>query len=338
MTNSPIAVFTDVEDTDISPAVAMLEGAGFETRVLATRDPQEIIAGAEGAQALLPGYSEITREVIEALPDLRIISLMSMGTDSVDIDAADEHGIWVTNVSGAATEEVATHTLSIVLAHLRRLRFYIASANPTDWNARSAVAPRRVSELTLGIVGLGRIGRELARQSSALFGSVIGFDPYLPDTEAVRADLDALGVRRADLDEVRANADVLSLHLPLTEDTEIMVDAEFLAGMAEGSLLANVSRGGLIDHAALVGALDSGRLAGACLDVLDMEPPTPEHPMLGRDDVLLTPHIAYYSDRTAEEYVRTQAQNAIALFETGHPVSPVNAPEDPTGGIQNDRS
>lgn len=324
----PIAVFTDVEDTDISPALAMLEAAGFETRVLATRDPQKIIAGAEGAQALLPGYSEITREVIEALPELRIISLMSMGTDSVDIDAASEHGIWVTNVPGAATEEVATHALTTVLAHLRRLPFYTASANPTDWNARSALAPRRVSELTLGIIGLGRIGRELAQQSSALFGSVIGSDPYLPDTEAVRADLDALGVRRVDLDEVRASADVLSLHLPLTEDTENMVDAEFLAGMAEGSLIVNVSRGGVIDHAALASALDSGRLAGACLDVLDVEPPTPDHPLLGRDEVLLTPHIAYYSDRTAVEYVRIQAQNAITLFETGRPESPVNTPAD----------
>ncbi|WP_228278342.1 C-terminal binding protein [Brevibacterium limosum] len=328
MTHHPIAVFTDVEDTDISPAIAMLETAGFETRVLATRDPQKIVAGTEGAQALLPGYSEITREVIEALPELRIISLMSVGTDSVDIDAADEHGIWVTNVPGAATEEVATHALSTVLAHLRRLPFYTASANPTDWNTRSALAPRRVSELTLGIIGLGRIGRELARQSSALFGSVIGSDPYLPDTEAVRADLDALGVRRADLDEVRASADVLSLHLPLTEDTEDMVDAEFLAGMGEGSLLLNVSRGGVIDHAALADALDSGRLAGACLDVLDVEPPNPDHPLLERDDVVLTPHIAYYSDRTAVEYVRIQAQNAITLFETGRPESPVNTPAD----------
>jgi phosphoglycerate dehydrogenase-like enzyme len=253
---------------------------------------------------------------------------MSMGTDSVDIDAAGEHGIWVTNVPGAATEEVATHALTTVLAHLRRLPFYTASANPTDWNARSALAPRRVSELTLGIIGLGRIGRELARQSSALFGSVIGSDPYLPDTEEVRADLDALGVRRVDLDEVRASADVLSLHLPLTEDTENMVDAEFLAGMAEGSLIVNVSRGGVIDHAALASALDSGRLAGACLDVLDVEPPTPDHPLLGRDEVLLTPHIAYYSDRTAVEYVRIQAQNAITLFETGRPESPVNTPAD----------
>lgn len=326
MSDSPIAVFTDVEDTDITPATAMLEAAGFEIRVLGTRDPREIIAGAQGAQALLPGYSEITREMIEALPDLRIISLMSMGIDSVDVQAASDHGIWVTNVPGAATEEVATHALTMVLAQLRQLPFYTASANPADWNERSAVAPRRVSELSLGIVGLGRIGRELARLAGPLFGSIIGYDPLLPDTEATRTELDSLGVRRTDLAEVQTTADVLSLHLPLTAETENMIDEKFLTGMVKGALIVNVSRGGVIDHAALTAALDDGRLAGACLDVLDEEPPGTDHPLLGRDDVVLTPHIAYFSDRTAIEYVRIQAQNAISLVETGRPESPVNTP------------
>lgn len=324
MTHSPIAVFTDVEDTDITSATAMLDAAGFDIRVLGTRDPQEIIAGAKGAQALLPGYSEITREVIEALPTLRIISLMSMGVDSVDVDAASENGIWVTNVPGAATEEVATHALTTVLANLRQLPFYTASANPREWNERSVVAPRRVSELSLGIVGLGRIGRELARLAAPLFASIIGSDPFLPDTEAVRTELDSLGVQRVELDEVRSRSDVLSLHLPLTAETENMVDAEFIAGMVKAALIVNVSRGGLIDHTALAAALDSGRLAGACLDVLDEEPPRSKHPLLGRSNVVLTPHIAYFSDRTAIEYARIQAQNAISLIESGSPDTPVN--------------
>lgn len=326
MTDQPIAVFTDVEDTDIAPATAILEAAGFEIRVLGTRDPQKIISGAQGAQALLPGYSEITREVIEALPDLKIISLMSMGIDSVDVGAATENGIWVTNVPGAATEEVATHALATVLSVLRQLPFYTASANPVDWNERSDVAPRRASELSLGIVGLGRIGRELARLAAPLFGSIIGSDPFLPDTDAIRAELDSLGVRRVELDEVRSRADVLSLHLPLTAETENMVGADFLAGMVEGALIVNVSRGGVINHTALAAALDSGQLAGACLDVLDEEPPRPNHPLLGRGNVVLTPHIAYFSDRTAIEYVRIQAQNAISLIESGRPDAPVNTP------------
>ena len=325
-TARPIAVYTDVDDTDPTPGIRLLEEQGFEVRVLGTRDPQEIIAGAQGATVLLPGYASVTREMIEALPELRLISLMSMGFDYVDIDAATEHGVWVTNVPGAATEEVATHALAILLSSVRQLRFYTASAVPATWNDRAETAPPRLSETTLGIIGLGKIGRELVRLARPLFGEVIGYDPMLPDTPEVRAELADLGVRRTELAEVRSAADVLSLHLPLTPQTERMVDAEFLAAMPAGSVLVNVSRGGLVDHAALAEALDTGHLAGAALDVLDQEPPSADHPMLGREDVVLTPHIAYFSARTEIEYVRIQAQNAATLLATGTPDSPVNRP------------
>ena len=325
-TARPIAVYTDVDDTDPTPGIRLLEEQGFEVRVLGTRDPQEIIAGAQGATVLLPGYASVTREMIEALPELRLISLMSMGFDYVDIDAATEHGVWVTNVPGAATEEVATHALAILLSSVRQLRFYTASAVPATWNDRAETAPPRLSETTLGIIGLGKIGRELVRLARPLFGEVIGYDPMLPDTPEVRTELTDLGVRRTELAEVRSAADVLSLHLPLTPQTERMVDAEFLATMPAGSVLVNVSRGGLVDHAALAEALDTGHLAGAALDVLDQEPPSADHPMLGREDVVLTPHIAYFSARTEIEYVRIQAQNAATLLATGTPDSPVNRP------------
>ena len=325
-TTRPVAVYTDVDDTDPAPGIRLLEAHGFEVRVLGTRDPREIIAGAQDATVLLPGYASVTREMIEALPRLRLVALMSMGFDYVDLDAASERGVWVTNVPGAATEEVATHALAILLASVRQLRFYTGSATPDDWNERAAAAPPRLSETTLGIIGLGKIGRELARIAGPLFGAVVGYDPMLPDTDAVRAGLADLGVRRAGLDEVRAGADVLSLHLPLTPETERMVDAGFLAAMPRGSVLVNVSRGALVDHAALAAALDAGHLSGAALDVLEQEPPAPGHPMLGRDDVVLTPHIAYFSARTEVEYVRIQAQNAVTLLETGAPDTPVNRP------------
>ncbi|MBP1325876.1 D-3-phosphoglycerate dehydrogenase [Leucobacter exalbidus] len=322
----PIAVYTDVDDTDPTPGIKLLEANGFEVRVLGTRDPQEIIAGAQGAQVLLPGYASVTREMIEALPELRVIALMSMGFDYVDLDAATEHGVWVTNVPGAATEEVATHALGLVLASVRQLNFYTSSATPATWNDRAPAAPPRLSETTLGIIGLGKIGRELARLAGPLFGDIVGYDPMLPDTPEVRADLASLGVRRAELAEVRAAANVLSLHLPLTPDTEHMVDAAFLAAMPRGATLVNVSRGGLIDHQALAASLDAGHLAGAALDVLEHEPPAADHPMLGRSDVVLTPHIAYFSARTEIEYVRIQAQNAVSWFATSTPDTPVNQP------------
>lgn len=324
--NRPVAVYTDVEDTDPAIGIALLERAGFEVRVLGTRDSAEIIAGAHDATVLLPGYASVTREMIEAMPQLRIVALMSMGFDYVDLEAATEHGVWVTNVPGAATEEVATHALAILLAATRQLGYYQRSAQPGTWNDRAATAPPRLSETTLGIIGLGKIGRELIRLARPLFGEVVGYDPMLPDTPEIQADLEALGVRRTDLEEVRRSANVLSLHLPLTPKTEHMIDAEFISGMPAGSVLVNVSRGALVDHVALAAALDAGQLSGAALDVLETEPPAADHPMLGRDDVVLTPHIAYFSARTEIEYVRIQAQNGVTLFETGTPDSPVNRP------------
>lgn len=320
----PLAVYTDADDTDITPGVALLEAAGFEVRVLNTRDAQEIIAGAQGATVLLPGYASVTREIIEALPELKIIALMSMGFDYVDIDAATEHGVWVTNVPGAATEEVATHALALTLHAVRQLDFYLGSAKPATWNDRAPVAPPRMSELTLGVVGLGKIGREFIRLAGPLFGRILGYDPMLPDTPEVQADLAAAGVTRATLEEVQAQANVLTLHLPLFPATANMVNAEFIAGMPAGSFIVNVSRGGLIDSAALAAALDSGHLSAAALDVLEEEPPSASHPLVGRKDVVLTPHIAYFSARTEIEYVRIQAQNAASLVSSGAPDSPVN--------------
>ncbi|MFF1573189.1 C-terminal binding protein [Leifsonia sp. NPDC058292] len=322
----PLAVYTDVDDTDPAPGIALLESHGFEVRVLGTRDPRAIIEGARDADALLPGYAAITREVIEALPRLKVIALMSMGFDYVDIEAATERGVWVTNVPGAATEEVATHALALLLASMRQLPFYTASATPERWNERAPKAPPRLSEQTLGIIGLGKIGREFARLAGPLFGRVLGYDPMLPDTASVRSDLERLGIERMSLDDVRSGSDALSLHLPLTAETTAMVDAEFLARMPAGSTLVNVSRGGLIDNAALVAALDAGCLSGAALDVLDEEPPPAAHPLPDRDDVVLTPHIAYFSRRTEIEYVRVQAQNAVAAVTTGKPEAAVNSP------------
>lgn len=322
----PLAVYTDIDDTDVSSGVALLEAAGFEVRIAGSKDPAIIAEAARDAQALLVGYATVDAALIAQLPKLEIIAVMSMGFNNIDIDAARERSLWVCNVPGAATEEVATHALALALHAERQLAFYLAAANPDDWNSRAAIAPRRLSELTLGIVGLGKIGRKLAELARPLFGRIVGYDPMLPDTEETARSLAALGIERGSLEEVHHGADVLSLHVPLTPETELMIDAGFISEMPEHAAIINMSRGALIDEAALRASLDTGRIRWAALDVLTEEPPRSDNPLVGHPAVSLTPHIAYFSNRTDAEYVRIQAQNVASWLASGTPETHVLAP------------
>ncbi|SDK96942.1 D-3-phosphoglycerate dehydrogenase [Cryobacterium psychrotolerans] len=314
----PLAIYTDNEDIDPTPGIRLLEGHGFEVRFLETLDPDRILAEAQGAQALLVGYAPIPERVIAGLPDLRIISLVSMGFDHIDLDAARAAGVWVTNLPGVATEEVATHALGLILATARDLPFFERVIG-VDWNARPAVSPARLSQKTLGLIGLGRIGAKLAEFASPLFGAIVGYDPHLARNPEAAARLASLGVRLASFDEVLASADVLSLHLPLTPETNRIINADSISRMKPGSYLVNVSRGQLIDTPALVEALDSGQITAAGLDVLDVEPAPADHPLVTHERTIVTPHVGFLSDHTLAEYIRIQAQNVISLFETGEP-------------------
>ncbi|GAA1995729.1 C-terminal binding protein [Nakamurella flavida] len=316
----PLAVYTDLDDLDAGPGVDVLERAGFAVSVLETRDADEIVAAARGAVALLVGYAPITAAMLDALPDLRIIALLSRGADTVDVPAATARGIWVANLDDLSSDEVAEHTWAMTLTLLRRLPFFAAAVRRGAWLARPEPPPRRLSEVTIGLLGLGRIGAKVAALADGHVGGIVGYDPYLPESAT------PAGVRRTDLDEAVRTADVLCLHLPLTAETGGLVDADLLARMPAGSFLVNPSRGGLVDPAALVAALDSGHLAGAALDVLDVEPPPADHPLLHRDDVVLTPHIGYLSATTRRSYPEFQAGNVVAWLETGTPLSPLNSP------------
>jgi phosphoglycerate dehydrogenase-like enzyme len=321
----PLAVYTDTDGIDAALGIDMLEAAGFEVVRLETRDTDEIVEAARDAEALLVGYANLTRDMIERMPRLKIAALLSMGVDNVDVDAATEHGVWVTNILGAATEEVAAHALALALQAARGIDRAATATRAGEWRLEGE-PPMLLSAATLGVVGLGRIGRKLAQYAQPLFREILGTDPMLPDDDATRAELAGLGVRRVSLEELRALSDVVSLHLPLTPDTEGLVDAAFLESMPKGSILVNVSRGGLVDETALVDALDRGRLSGAALDVTAVEPAPLDHPFRRHPRVVLTPHVAYLSDRTDREYVSRQAANVIALAERGRPDTPVNDP------------
>jgi D-3-phosphoglycerate dehydrogenase len=253
---APLAAYTDVVGVDPAPGVAILEQAGFAVRVLATDDPERIAREAADAVALLiGGYTPVGAGLMAALPRLRIVATMSVGFDMVDVDAARTRRIWVANVPGAATEEVAVHAFAMGLSLLRGLPFLDRAVRAGGWDdVREPL--RRPSEATLGVLGLGRIGRRVAALGGPVYGRVIGHDPL------VAPDAWPGGVERLERDALLARADVLSLHLPLTDATRHAIDAAAIGRMRPGARIVNVSRGALIEPGALFAALDDGRLAG----------------------------------------------------------------------------
>ena len=308
-----LAVFVDVVDCDLYDGPAVLEQAGFQVRSAVASTPEAVAEAAAGATALLVGDSPVTAEVLAAA-ELRIVATVTAGTDPVDLDAARDCGVWVANVPDAYTEEVAVHALAMMLSLLRQLPRYDRHVRGGGWDSLEGPRPARPSALTLGIVGLGRIGSRLAELARPLFGRLLGHDPV----SAAPA-----GVEAVTLERLLAESDVVSLHLPITDATRGLIGAAQLAAMRPGALLVNASRGGLVDERALVAALDEGRLAGAGLDVLAQEPPGPGSPLLRHPAVLLSPHAGFLSVRSEREGVARQAANVAAWAQTGRPLSVV---------------
>jgi D-3-phosphoglycerate dehydrogenase len=324
MSNRPIALYSDPEGVEMSDAVAMLRDAGFEVLVEDLRSEAELIDCVTDARpaALLVTYLPVTDAVLSASAALGIVACSSVGFDHVDLAAAERHGVWVSNVPDAATEEVATHALAMALALARHLPFLDRHVRDGGWDYGATGMARRLSELTLGVVGMGRIGRRLAGLAAGVFGGVVGYDPFVNDAAWPPE------FPRVELDECLEASNVVSLHLPLSAQTKAMIDATALARMPPGSFLVNVSRGGLIDEHALLAALDSGRLAGAALDVTDPEPPPADSPLRRHPRTLITPHAAWLSQQANDGYVMRQAENVVAWLRDRRPHTPVNNPSE----------
>jgi D-3-phosphoglycerate dehydrogenase len=247
------------------------------------------LEGVAGAHAIIASARiQYDGEFMDRAPELRVISRTGIGLDNIRIPDASERGIAICHAPSAPTISTAEHAFALLLACAKALPQTATAmrAGPADFfNTYEGI---ELDGLCLGIVGLGQIGRRVARFAQAMGMCVVAFDPLLSETEA-----DALGVTlSATLDELLGDADAVSLHAPLTPGTMNLINARRLAQMRPGAILINTARGGLVDENALVAALESGHLRSAGLDVLDLEPPDPDNPLLHRDDVIVTPHIA----------------------------------------------
>jgi phosphoglycerate dehydrogenase-like enzyme len=275
-------------------------------------DADALAAACREADAILTDYVPFDRGVLGTLERCRIISVAATGWDCVDAGAAAERGIRVACIGEYCTEEVADHALALLLALERRLFAYHRQVQDRkDWRWNEVQGARRLAGQVLGLVGFGRIGRAVCRRALGFGMTVIACDPNVDAATAARH-----GARRVELPELLEQADAISLHSNLEDGNRGLLNASAFARMKKRPYLVNVARGALVVEADLVAALDRGLIAGAALDVLaDESPDLARHPLAGRDDVLLTPHVAFYSEQALEDLRRISADNIREYLE-----------------------
>lgn len=245
------------------------------------------------ADGIITEMHAFTGPMMDTFERCRIIACASTGYDYIDINAATAHGIWVTNCPGYCTDEVATHTIALILSQARRLPQARQLVRQGEWDPRRIRPIPHVKKQTLGIIGWGRIGRAVSAKAQALGFTVIANDPYVDPVL-----MEATQVRPVDKETVMRDSDYVSLHTPLTPETKGMMDARLLSLMKPTAYLVNTARGPLVDEAALLEVVQSNRIAGAALDVLAVEPPALDHPFLHDERIIVTPHSAWCSEES----------------------------------------
>lgn len=274
-------------------------------------DVDGIIVRANGA---------VTRRLIAAAPRLIVVGRHGVGLETIDIEAATEHGVYVVNTPDATTEAVAEHTLAMMLNLSRWMLRADRALRAGHWGARNELIGTELLGRTIGIIGMGRIGRRVAELAHA-FGMAVLYCDVSPAPEQERA----LGASRVCLDELLSAADVVTLHVPMTAETRRLLCRDELARMKPGAALINVSRGGVVDEAALIEALRSGALAGAGLDVYENEPLPADSPLRAMENVVLTPHMASHTGESMYRMAMV-AEDVVAVLQGRRPRCAVNSP------------
>jgi D-3-phosphoglycerate dehydrogenase len=306
---------TDCDQGSVDEERAVFGNSGFDLNWLQIKDEGEIIAQCHDADGLLIQYAPLPRRVLEALPRCKVVSRYGVGVDTVDVGAATDLGIIVANIKDYCVDEVSTQTLALFLSWVRKVIITDRSIKAGTWDFRVAIPIHRLAGMTYGIVGCGKIGQEVARRVSILGLRVIGYDPYVTEAE---------GIRLVSFEELLAESDFISIHCSLTESTHHLFGRDEFRNMRRNPLVMNLSRGAVIDEEAFIEALEKGWVCGAALDVLEKEPPDPKSQLLKRENVILSPHIGYYSEESKSEMKRRTAENVLFVLTGRLPPSVVN--------------
>ncbi|MEO1781267.1 hydroxyacid dehydrogenase [Enterococcus diestrammenae] len=292
-----------------------LQDRGYEIVMGTSTDAGTVVEEAQGAEGVLLRLMPFTKEIIQQLPNLKVIARHGVGFDNVDIASATEAGVWVTITPMANASSVAETTLTLLLNLAKRIQSDVDHMRQGDFFYKNQNKGMDLAGKTVGLVGYGKIGREFARKMGALDVDVLVHDPFIKACEYGQL------VSR---DELLAKADFVSLHLPATAETEGSFGAAEFKKMKNSASLINVARGSLVDEPALIAALENGDIAGAALDVYSQEPLPLDHPFYSMENVLLTPHIASNTVETMDRMALHAAQEIHRVLSGGNPEWPVN--------------
>jgi len=279
---------------------------------------EEVLAQMVPCDAIITQWAPLGRKAMERAQRCRVISRNGIGLDNIDLKAAQDMGIAVVNVPAYCVQEVADHAMALVLALIRKVVPTVKLVQRGGWDIDSLMPIRRVDTQTLGIVGLGRIGSAVAARAKPFFKEIVAWDPFVDRERFAEA-----GVKSVGQEELWREADIVTLHVPHNESTHHLINTESLSRMKDGAYIVNTCRGAVVDTEALVEALRSGKLGGAGLDVHEEEPLPPDHPLHEMDNVIITPHMAFYSEESLLEARRATCENLVRFFKGEQPISRV---------------
>lgn len=306
-------------ENDLEAEELRLSGLDVNLVRLNARTPQDLLPHVLDADGLIVQWCKVPAEILSQLQQCKVISRYGIGVDMIDLAAAGEHGIPVCNTPDYCIDEVSTHTLTFLLMLNRQILPQHQHVRAGKWGPPVPTPPARLSTQTLGVVGMGNIGRVVVSKAVPFGLKILVYDPYLNPAVAKE-----LGVELVDLPTLLQQSDYVSLHCPLTDETRHLISGPQLRQMKPTAYLINMARGPIVDQVALTEALTSGTIAGAALDVLEQEPPPAEEPILKLDNVLFTPHLSSWSAQSFVQLRREVVQNVVTVLRGELPRSVVN--------------
>ncbi|MGI9604717.1 MAG: C-terminal binding protein [Acidimicrobiales bacterium] len=320
--SKPVVVVTDTVFPTLEPTERIMAELGAELRVAASRETDDVLAVSRDADGIITCYADMNADVIAQLENCKVLARTGTGYNNIDVAAATAAGILVTNVRAYCDDEVSDQAMSLLLAVVRKIPYLNNSVQGGTWDESLAKPIPRIRGKVLGLAGFGNIPRQVSVKAQAFGMDVQAYDPYVDDETYA-----SLGVKGVSFEEMLESCDFFSVHAPLTDETHNMFDAAAFGRMKPGSFIVNTARGPLIDADALADALDSGQIAGAGLDVLPEEPPQPGMRLLGRDNVVITPHVGFYSEDSVVDLQAFAAEQVSLVLRGEEARFPVNASE-----------